>query len=49
MYKISTEAMYSIYLKGVVDGLRTGKTEPLGSPEEVLEWIRKYDETTSTI
>lgn len=49
MYKVSTEAMYAIYLKGVVDGLHTGRTEPLGSPSEVLEWIRQYDETTATI
>ena len=48
MYKISTEMLYAIYLKGIVDGLHTSR-KPLNSPEEVLEWIRQYDGTTSSI
>jgi hypothetical protein len=47
MYRVSTEMMYAMYLKGYVDGIHQ-KREPFNGPEDLLEWIRNYDDTTSS-
>jgi len=49
MYRVNSESLYAIYLKGVVDGLQMEKREPLKNPEEVIEWIRNYDNTAESI